>query len=143
MDWVPATFGWTYWPTHRRPDRPCWRSSWRTRKLQTESLAAAGFAASYREFVSLRSARHKYRKLFLSLADQEMLPALFHCTTGKDRTGWAAAALLTLLGVPKDVVVEDYLRSNDYILPMYQGVIDGAVANGIEKEIPLSILGVK
>ena len=105
--------------------------------------AAQGFAASYREFVSLPSARHEYRKLFLSLADQDKLPALFHCTTGKDRTGWAAAALLTLLGVPRDVVIEDYLRSNDYIIPMYREVIEGAVASGIEEEIPLSILGVK
>ena len=39
--------------------------------------------------------------------------------------------------------MEDYLRSNDYIIPMYQEVIEGAVASGIEKEIPLSILGVK
>ncbi len=105
--------------------------------------AAEGFAASYREFVSLPSARHEYRKLFLSLADQDKLPALFHCTTGKDRTGWAAAALLTLLGVPRDAVMEDYLRSNDYIIPMYREVIDGAVASGIEEEIPMSILGVK
>jgi protein-tyrosine phosphatase len=77
------------------------------------------------------------------VADAGMLPALFHCTTGKDRTGWAAAAFLSLLGVPKDRVYEDYLRSNDYILPMYREVIDGAVASGIEEEIPLSILGVK
>ena len=105
--------------------------------------AARGFAESYREFVSLSSARHEYRKLFLSLADQDKLPALFHCTTGKDRTGWAAAALLTLLGVPQDIVMEDYLRSNDYIIPMYREVIEGAVASGIEEEIPLSILGVK
>jgi protein-tyrosine phosphatase len=105
--------------------------------------AAAGFRESYREFVSLRSAQHEYRKLFLSLADQEMLPALFHCTTGKDRTGWAAAAFLTLLGVPKETVMEDYLRSNEYIIPLYRKVIDGAVASGIEEEIPLSILGVR
>jgi protein-tyrosine phosphatase len=105
--------------------------------------AAEGFAQSYREFVSLPSAQREYRKLFLSVADAGMLPALFHCTTGKDRTGWAAAAFLSLLGVPKDRVYEDYLRSNDYILPMYREVIDGAVASGIEEEIPLSILGVK
>jgi len=67
----------------------------------------------------------------------------FHCTTGKDRTGWAAAALLTLLGVPKDQVVEDYLRSNDYILPAYQKVIDVFVAGGGDPAIPRSILGVK
>lgn len=105
--------------------------------------AAEGFRESYREFVSLPSARKEYRKLFLSIADPGMLPALFHCTTGKDRTGWAAAAFLTLLGVSGDVVMEDYLRSNDYILPLYREVIEGAVAAGVEEEIPLSILGVK
>jgi protein-tyrosine phosphatase len=105
--------------------------------------AEEGFKESYREFVSLPSAEEEFRKLFLGLGDKEQLPALFHCTTGKDRTGWAAAALLTLLGVPKDIVMEDYLRSNDYIIPMYQEVIDGFVAVGGEENIPLAILGVK
>ena len=102
-----------------------------------------GFRQSYREFVSLPSAKRGFRKLFLELGDKEQIPALFHCTTGKDRTGWAAAALLTLLGVPKDQVVEDYLRSNDYILPAYQKVIDVFVAGGGDPAIPRSILGVK
>ena len=101
------------------------------------------FRGSYREFVSLPSAKAEFRDLFLGLGDEEKLPALFHCTTGKDRTGWAAAVLLTLLGVPKDVVMEDYLRSNDYIIPMNQKIIDGFVAAGGEESIPLAILGVK
>jgi len=103
----------------------------------------AAFRASYREFISLPSAKQGFRELFLSLEDKKQLPAVFHCTTGKDRTGWAAAALLTLLGVPKDQVYEDYLRSNDYILPAYQKVIDGFVAAGGDPEIPKAILGVK
>jgi protein-tyrosine phosphatase len=105
--------------------------------------AEEGFKKSYREFVSLPSAKKEFRELFLALGDQKKLPALFHCTTGKDRTGWAAAALLTLLGVPKEKVMEDYLRSNDYILPAYQKVIDKFVAAGGDKSIPLAILGVK
>jgi protein-tyrosine phosphatase len=103
----------------------------------------AGFQQSYREFVSLPSAQREFRKLFLALGDQEQLPALFHCTTGKDRTGWAAAAFLTLLGVPHETVMEDYLRSNDYILPAYQKAIDAFVAGGGDPEIPRAILGVK
>ena len=103
----------------------------------------AGCQKSYREFVSLPSAQREFSKMFLALGDKKQLPAVFHCTTGKDRTGWAAAALLTLLGVPKDVVMEDYLRSNDYILPAYQKVIDGFVAAGGDPEIPRAILGVK
>lgn len=103
----------------------------------------AAFETSYREFVSLPSAKKEFRNLFLSLGDKSQLPALFHCTTGKDRTGWAAAALLTLLGVPRDTVYEDYLRSNDYIIPAYKKVIDGFVAAGGDRNIPLAILGVK
>ena len=105
--------------------------------------AEAIFEESYREFVSLPSARSAYHEFFISLGDQKKLPALFHCTTGKDRTGWAAAALLTLLDVPKETVMEDYLRSNDYILPLYKKGIDAFVAGGGEQSIPQAILGVK
>jgi protein-tyrosine phosphatase len=103
----------------------------------------ASFKESYREFVSLSSAKSEFRKLFLALGDKEQLPALFHCTTGKDRTGWDAAVLLTLLGVPKDIVMEDYLRSNDYILPACKKVIDEFAAAGGDPAIPSAILGVK
>ena len=105
--------------------------------------AEEGFRESYRQFVSLPSAKAEFRNLFLALGDRDQLPALFHCTTGKDRTGWAAAAFLTLLGVPKERVVEDYLRSNEYILPLYQPTIDAFVEAGGEERIPLAILGVR
>lgn len=103
----------------------------------------AVFIKSYRDFVSLSSAKTAYNKLFTSLADKNKVPALFHCTTGKDRTGWAAAALLTLLDVPKETIMKDYMRSNDYILPLYKEVIDGFVDGGGEPSIPQAIFGVK
>jgi len=105
--------------------------------------AVQEFQKGYREFVSLPSAKKGFRKLFLALADKKQRPAVFHCTTGKDRTGWAAAALLTLLGVPKDGVYADFLRSNDYIIPAYKKVIDAFVAACGDPSIPQSILGVK
>lgn len=43
-------------------------------------------------------------------------PVLFHCTVGKDRTGFAAAILLRILGVPQDVILQDYLESQAYLL---------------------------
>jgi protein-tyrosine phosphatase len=46
------------------------------------------------------------------LADDENLPLLMHCSAGKDRTGFGSALLLTALGEPWDVVVEDYLATN-------------------------------
>ena len=50
------------------------------------------FIEGYREFIDLPSAKQSYHTLFLSLSDPDKLPAVFHCTTGKDRTGWGAAA---------------------------------------------------
>ena len=39
-------------------------------------------------------------------------PVLFHCTEGKDRTGFTAAIFLLALGVERDVVMQDYLLTN-------------------------------
>ena len=101
------------------------------------------FMEAYREFITLPSAKQSYRTLFLSLADREKAPGVFHCTTGKDRTGWAAAAILTLLGVPKETVMDDYMRTNDYTLPQFKHAIDSFVAAGGDRDIPVAIFGVK
>ena len=101
------------------------------------------FIQGYREFVTLPSANRAYRKLFVSLADAKNLPAVFHCASGKDRTGWAAAALLTLLGVAKETVIADYLRTNDYLLPQSASLIDAFVAAGGDRAIPEAIIEVK
>ncbi|HET6184718.1 MAG TPA: tyrosine-protein phosphatase [Acetobacteraceae bacterium] len=55
---------------------------------------------------------HRYRALFGLLLDPGAVPLMFHCSAGKDRTGFAAAVILTLLGVPYDAVREDYLATN-------------------------------
>ena len=49
-----------------------------------------------------------YGELLKSLADQANLPAVFHCTAGKDRTGIAAALILGALGVDRATVLYDY-----------------------------------
>jgi protein-tyrosine phosphatase len=54
-----------------------------------------------------------FRTLFATLSEGTHRPLVFHCTAGKDRTGFAAALLLTLLGVPWNTVMEDYLRTNE------------------------------
>lgn len=52
-----------------------------------------------------------YRDLFAALLDGEA-PLAFNCSAGKDRTGVAAALLLTALGVSHGDVIDDYLLSN-------------------------------
>jgi protein-tyrosine phosphatase len=46
-------------------------------------------------------------------------PILFHCAAGKDRTGFAAAILLRMLGVGQDVVLHDYQLTNQYLQKGY------------------------
>jgi protein-tyrosine phosphatase len=89
-----------------------------------EGKAVALFEHGYRELVSLPSARAGNRRLFSDLANEQHRSALFHCTTGKDRTGWAAAAMLMLLGVPDDLVIEEYLLTNTELLPAEKPVFD-------------------
>ena len=48
------------------------------------------------------------------LIEQKEAPLLFHCAGGKDRTGIMSALWLTLLGVDKETVMEDYLYSNNF-----------------------------
>jgi len=57
-----------------------------------------------------------YRQFVAELLAAKGAPVLFHCTAGKDRTGFAAAIVLRLLGVPEEVIVADYLRSKAYSL---------------------------
>ncbi len=52
----------------------------------------------------------KYRDLFHRLAAGE-LPLAFNCSAGKDRAGTAAALILSALGVPREIVVQDYALS--------------------------------
>ncbi len=47
------------------------------------------------------------------LADPNNIPAVIHCTVGKDRTGFIAALLQKLTNVPDEVILEDYLKTNE------------------------------
>lgn len=66
---------------------------------------------TYRDFVHDNSPR--FAQLFDHLL-QDDTPLVFHCTAGKDRTGFAAALILLALGVSPAVVMQDYLLTNDF-----------------------------
>jgi protein-tyrosine phosphatase len=66
---------------------------------------------TYRDFVLDNSPR--FAQFFGHLLADDA-PLVFHCTAGKDRTGFAAALLLEALGVPRDIILQDYLLTNDF-----------------------------
>jgi protein-tyrosine phosphatase len=58
----------------------------------------------------------QYRAMFAAMLESDR-PLAFNCSAGKDRTGMAAALILTALGVPRETVIADYLLSNLYYKP--------------------------
>ena len=81
--------------------------------LPDEPTATALMERVYRGFVDDPASRRAFGALLTRLAREDG-PQLVHCTTGKDRTGWAAALLLAVAGVPDEVVLEDYLLTNEF-----------------------------
>jgi len=108
-----------------------------------DGKAVAMFEQAYRQIVALPSALAGYRQFFLDISQPEHRPAVFHCTTGKDRTGWAAIAFLLLLGVAEDDVRTDYLLTNAQLLPALKPVIDQIAAKGVDPELLQPVVGVQ
>jgi protein-tyrosine phosphatase len=108
-----------------------------------DGKAEQHLAQSYRDLVTSPSAAAAYGALFRALSKRDTLPALFHSTASKARAGWAAAALLALLGVPQEAIMQDFLRSNAAILPVYRRLIEAFVAGGGERAIAESVFGVR
>ncbi|MCX5215033.1 tyrosine-protein phosphatase [Kitasatospora sp. NBC_00240] len=70
----------------------------------------ARMVAAYRNRVVTRTAEHAL--ILRVLAEPDGVPALIHCSAGKDRAGWAIAVVLLALGVPEEAILADYLASN-------------------------------
>ena len=66
---------------------------------------------SYRNYVQENT--QLFRALFALLLE-DRAPLVIHCTAGKDRTGFACALILHSLGVPDDLIAEDYLLTNRF-----------------------------
>lgn len=91
----------------------------------------------------LAQGRPMFVAMLTGLADETRLPALFHCSGGKDRTGIATALLHRLLGVDDADIVDDFLATNLFrtpirLLSLRQGLLDA----GIELSAAIPIIGV-
>ncbi|MGZ9930593.1 tyrosine-protein phosphatase [Streptomyces sp. NC-S4] len=104
--------------------------------------AQALFADTYRSFVSTGSAQAAYRMLLTEAADADAGPLLFHCTAGKDRTGWGATVLLALLGADDETLMAEYLSVNPAVKQAFAPLIEGFTAAGGDPDIALALIGV-
>ncbi|KAF2391729.1 tyrosine-protein phosphatase [Pseudomonas frederiksbergensis] len=84
-----------------------------TVSFKSAADAIAMMQQTNRAFVSDAGMRGQFTRLFNELASVDGA-ALFHCTAGKDRTGWTAAVLLSIAGVDSATIMSNYLATNDY-----------------------------
>ncbi len=119
-------------------------------------FSPAGIDRLYREFGNLRNLDEGMARLYSTMihdvpAFKALIthmanggaPLYFHCTAGKDRTGMAAALMLTALGVPEPTIMTNYLATNDYRAAVIQAAAAAAppeqremirMANGVQEE---------
>jgi protein tyrosine/serine phosphatase len=84
-----------------------------TVSFRSAADAIAMMEQTNRAFVSDSGMRSQFTRLFNELASVDGA-ALFHCTAGKDRTGWTAAVLQSIAGVDSATIMSNYLATNDY-----------------------------
>lgn len=90
----------------------------------------------YQRFVTEQTA--VFGCLLRLLADAP-LPLLYHCTSGRDRTGWASAVILLVLGASRDTVALDYALSNDYrrdLTFQVGGGVDASIMSALTQAHP-------
>jgi len=61
--------------------------------------------------------RETYKRMFREILELEETRCRVHWAAGKDRTGFAAALVLQALGVPRDVVMHDYMLTGRFFNP--------------------------
>jgi protein-tyrosine phosphatase len=94
---------------------------------ETDGLGAEMLMEGNRFFVERQA--HAFGDVARTLLDPDRQPAIVHCTAGKDRTGFAIACVLWVLGVDHEQVVDDYLRTNEIMRERHEQILAAAAAD--------------
>lgn len=98
----------------------------------------AAMAAIYRWFVSDPVASAQFAAAVRRIAAPGTRPALFHCSAGKDRTGWLTVVVLTAVGVAPDLIRRDYLDTNVHSAPVVERILAAMV--GKRPDLDLAVV---
>lgn len=96
--------------------------------------AAANYMeAMYEKLMTNDFSRRQYTHFFEILLKQKEGSVLWHCTAGKDRVGTGCVLLLSALGIPRETIVEDYMKTGVFIKQM-ESQLSGAIAKEMEND---------
>lgn len=82
----------------------------------------------------LDHAQNAMARIFTSFADtvNKGQSCLFHCAVGKDRTGTVAMLLLDLADVPRDIIIEDYSATYEFMKEVFDKQLADYHARGLQ-----------
>lgn len=103
----------------------------RQRRELGDGRAARLMVEINRGFVADGRQREAFGAAVRLVCSPGRLPLLYHCSSGKDRAGWMTAIVHTALGVPRELVLRDYLLSNDFHRTGYQKLRFDLVTTGM------------
>ncbi|AFJ37928.1 tyrosine-protein phosphatase [Mycobacterium intracellulare] len=86
----------------------------------------------YRQFPTRNGAQRALHRVISLLADGHSV--LTHCFAGKDRTGFVVATVLEAIGIDRDTILADFLRSND-AAPALRAQISAMIAQRQDAEL--------
>lgn len=96
-----------------------------TDKPDDEDVAVAAgrfMTEEYEKFPTLKGAQSAVRQVISLLADGN--PVIAHCYAGKDRTGFTVATVLEAVGVERDAIYTDFLRSNEAVPRLRDSILE-------------------
>ncbi len=118
--------------TAEAPHETSWQKMM-TEKVDDEDVEDAAerfMTGEYEKFPVLAGAQRAVRQVFSLLSAGR--PVITHCFAGKDRTGFTVAVVLESIGVPRDKVLTDFLRSNDAVESLRERIMESIVSRAGE-----------
>jgi protein-tyrosine phosphatase len=97
-------------------------------------VAAVRFMTEeYLRFPTLGGAQRAVRQVISLLAEGR--PVITHCFAGKDRTGFTVATVLEAVGIPRDAILADFLRSNDAVPQLRERILESVLDRSETPEV--------
>ena len=90
--------------------------------MQSPQKAKEYMCNTYMGFVGGEFPISQYEKFVRLLLEDRCGAILWHCTAGKDRAGFASVIIEEILGVDRNFIIEDYLKTNEYLAEEVKGL---------------------
>ncbi len=82
------------------------------------------------QYISMAEDSRQWARDVLDIAAKNSGVLLYHCTTGKDRTGLMTCYLLSIAGVAREDIAADYCVSQVFLEPVYEKMRSGLLQLG-------------